>query len=230
MEVNVSNSNNVPITTNKLTAANGVSFVSDNNGNTTTQNSRVYTYNQNQRMIQVVDGAMTAGYTYNGNGQRLKKTVNGTVTVFHYSLNGQIIAESNSAGNVTAEYVYLNSQPLAKMEGANTYYYHNDHLATPQRMTDSTGTVAWAADYKPFGEATATVSTITNNLRFPGQYYDAETGLNYNYYRDYSPAIGRYVEAASKNRRAFWELIRKHDIDVQVSSSRPSNQDNLPPG
>lgn len=60
-------------------------------------------------------------------------------------------------------------------------------------MTDSTGTVVWAADYKPFGEATITVSTITNNLRFPGQYYDAETGLNYNYYRDYNPAIGRYL-------------------------------------
>jgi RHS protein len=52
---------------------------------------------------------------------------------------------------------------------------HNDHLATPQKMTDASGAVVWAADYKPFGEATITVSTITNNLRFPGQYYDAES-------------------------------------------------------
>jgi RHS repeat-associated protein len=72
---------------------------------------------------------------------------------------------------------------------------HNDHLGTPQKMTDASGTVVWTADYKPFGEATITVSTITNNLRFPGQYYDAETGLNYNYARDYNPVIGRYVEA-----------------------------------
>ena len=77
----------------------------------------------------------------------------------------------------------------------NAYYYHNDHLATPQKMTDSSGTVVWSADYKPFGEATVTISTITNNLRFPGQYYDAETGLHYNYMRDYNPVIGRYVEA-----------------------------------
>ena len=35
----------------------------------------------------------------------------------------------------------------------------------------------------------------TNNLHFPGQYYDEETGLHYNYFRDYSPIIGRYVEA-----------------------------------
>ena len=118
-----------------------------------------------------------------------------TMTIFHYSLNGQIIAESNSAGTITAEYVYLNGQPLAKMEGANTYYYHNDHLATPQKMTDASGAVVWSADYKPFGEATITISTITNNLRFPGQYFDAETGLNYNYFRDYNPVIGRYIEA-----------------------------------
>jgi YD repeat-containing protein len=156
--------------TNKLTSANGISFGYDNNGNTTTQSARIYTYNQNQRLIQVADGAMTANYTYNGNGQRVKKNVNGTTNIFHYNLNGQIIAESNSAGTITAEYVYLNGQPLAKLEGANTYYYHNDHLATPQKMTDSSGTVVWAADYKPFGEATVTISTITNNLRFPATY------------------------------------------------------------
>jgi RHS repeat-associated protein len=72
---------------------------------------------------------------------------------------------------------------------------HTDHLGTPQKMTDNTGTVVWAADYKPFGEATITVSTITNNLRFPGQYFDQEIGLYYNYYRDYNPMIGRYIEA-----------------------------------
>ena len=33
------------------------------------------------------------------------------------------------------------------------------------------------------------------NLRFPGQYYQAETGLNYNYFRDYDPQTGRYIES-----------------------------------
>ena len=61
-------------------------------------------------------------------------------------------------------------------------------------MTDSAGTIVWAADYKPFGEASITVSTITNNQRGIGQYFDAETGLLYNYTRDLNPAIGRYIE------------------------------------
>ena len=49
---------------------------------------------------------------------------------------------------------------------------HPDHLGTLQKMTDSSGTVVWSAYSKAFGEATVTVSTITNNLRFPGQYFE----------------------------------------------------------
>jgi RHS repeat-associated protein len=188
------NSYTYTASTNRLATANGNSYTFDNNGNTTVEGAKQFIYNQNQRLIQANNGGITAYYTYNGNGQRVKKTVSGTATIFHYSLNGQIIAESDSTGTITAEYVYLNGNPLAKIEGTNTYYYHTDHLATPQKMTDGTQAVVWSADYKPFGEATITTSTITNNLRFPGQYYDAETGLNYNYYRDYNPVIGRYIE------------------------------------
>ncbi len=79
--------------------------------------------------------------------------------------------------------------------GLHSGIVHPDHLGTPQKMTDSSGVIVWNAEYKPFGEASVTVSTITNNLRFPGQYFDAETGLHYNYYRDYNPAIGRYPQA-----------------------------------
>ncbi len=219
--------------TNRLNTANGLSFGYDNNGNTTTEGVRQYIYNQNQRLIEVNNGGTATYYTYNGNGQRVKKVVNGTTTIFHYSLNGQIIAESNNAGTITAEYVYLNGQPLAKIEGANTYYYHNDHLATPQKMTDASGSVVWAADYKPFGEATITVSTITNNLRFPGQYFDAETGLNYNYYRDYNPPIGRYIESdpvgIKRGRNHIYVYVLNNSlrgIDPQglISSEGQNNQ------
>ncbi|KAF0219658.1 MAG: YD repeat [Geobacteraceae bacterium] len=181
--------------TDRLTSVGGKSFGYDNNGNIIAEDTRQYIYSQNQRLIQVADGAMSSAYTYNGNGQRVKKVVNSVTTIFHYSL-GQLIAESNSVGAITAEYVYLNGQPLAKIEGTNIYYYHNDHLGTPQKMTDNTGAVVWSAEYKPFGEAIIDLSSTTmNNLRFPGQYFDEETGLNYNYFRNYNPMIGRYIEA-----------------------------------
>jgi RHS repeat-associated protein len=61
-------------------------------------------------------------------------------------------------------------------------------------MTDSTGTVVWTAVYEPFGKATVTVNTVENNLRSIGQYFDRETNLHYNYFRDYDPTTGRYTE------------------------------------
>lgn len=76
------------------------------------------------------------------------------------------------------------------------YYYHLDQLGTPQAMTDANQAVVWRADYEPFGQAAVTVQTVVNNpLRLPGQYYDTETGLHYNYYRDYDPTTGRYLQS-----------------------------------
>jgi RHS repeat-associated protein len=62
-------------------------------------------------------------------------------------------------------------------------------------MTDSSGAVVWSVTYDAFGKATVTVNAIENNLRFPGQYYDAETGYHYNGHRYYDPRTGRYVTA-----------------------------------
>ena len=73
------------------------------------------------------------------------------------------------------------------------YYVHNDHLGIPQVMTDANGTVVWHAIYNPFGKATMSVNTVELNVRFPGQYYDQETGLHYNYFRYYDPSTGRYI-------------------------------------
>ncbi|SEB19056.1 RHS repeat-associated core domain-containing protein, partial [Marinobacterium iners] len=73
---------------------------------------------------------------------------------------------------------------------------HTDHLNTPQVVSDNQGTVVWRADYDAFGQASiAPGSILTFNLRFPGQYFDSETGLHYNYYRDYDPSTGRYLQS-----------------------------------
>ncbi|HEX7028793.1 MAG TPA: RHS repeat-associated core domain-containing protein, partial [Gammaproteobacteria bacterium] len=74
-----------------------------------------------------------------------------------------------------------------------TYYYHTDHLGTPKALTDQNQQIAWRADYTPFGMANITTGQASNNLRFAGQYFDAETGLHYNWFRYYSPETGRYI-------------------------------------
>ena len=74
-------------------------------------------------------------------------------------------------------------------------YVHADHLGSPQKMTDSTQAIVWDALYTPFGQVHSITGTATNNQRFPGQYADAETGYSYNYFRDYDPSTGRYIES-----------------------------------
>ena len=149
------------------------------------------------KLVGVWDGStQIAQYTFNGIGQRIKKVTAAGTKIFHYDSSGRIIAETDATGQMLAEYVYLGNQLLATVRpGETVYYYHNDHLGTPQILTDSTGNVAWKAVYAPFGKVQISASAVENNFRFPGQYFDSETGLSYNYYRTYNFNIGRYITA-----------------------------------
>lgn len=84
----------------------------------------------------------------------------------------------------------------------DVWFYHCDHLGTPQEMTDHSGAIIWKAQYKAWGECQTEKAKsnffenseiISNNIRFQGQYFDLETGLHYNRYRYYSPYVGRFV-------------------------------------
>ncbi len=100
------------------------------------------------------------------------------------------------------------------------YYYINDHLFTPQKMIDVNGNVVWQADWDSFGTLTVTINTIENNLRFPWQYYDSETGFYYNFHRYYMPEVGRYLrEDEVKNK---WDF----NLYVYVGGNPVMNVDN----
>ena len=94
----------------------------------------------------------------------------------------------------TAALMLMAWHPAAHAE-MSLYYIHNDHLGTPQVVTNEDQNVVWQADYQPFGEVDVTVNTLDQEARFPGQYTDDATGLHYNYFRDYDPSIGRYIQS-----------------------------------
>jgi RHS repeat-associated protein len=84
---------------------------------------------------------------------------------------------------------------------ARLMFIHGDHLGTPRFVTDESGQIVWSASYLPFGKATVDEdadgdgTAYSLNLRFPGQYHDAESGFHYNYFRDYDPLTGRYLQS-----------------------------------
>jgi RHS repeat-associated protein len=176
------------------TQASGITdYLYDANGNTTSNTQFDFSYGDNNRLKQTsILGSAVATYTYNGRGERVKKE-GLTTTYYHYDQAGKLIAETDVTGATLVEYIYIDGQPTAIVNSGVVNFIHNDHLGTPQQISDAAQSIVWQADYNPFGEATVTTGLITNNLRFPGQYYDAETNLHYNMRRYYDPAIGRFI-------------------------------------
>ena len=124
-----------------------------------------------------------------------------STTLFAYDESGHLIGEYDETGTAIRETVYLYDMPLVLKTSGSTYYIHTDQLGTPQQLTDSLGAVVWSAQYDPFGKAVVNEDPdgdgerVTFNQRFPGQYYDRETGLYYNYYRYYNSDAGRFVSS-----------------------------------
>ena len=82
------------------------------------------------------------------------------------------------------------------LKEASYHYLVTDHLGVPVLALNKAGETTWKARYEAFGKARIdNASTAQINLRLPGQYFDAETGLHQNWNRDYAPGIGRYVQA-----------------------------------
>jgi RHS repeat-associated protein len=177
-----------------IQATSPVVYDYDENGNIVSANNGTFVYDLSNRLVTVQEGSTTLGqYVYNALNQRIKKTVQSQTTIFYYDLQGHLIAETNASGQMLVEYFYLGDQPLAMIRPSEVLYYlHNDHLGTPEILTNDSATVSWKAAYTPFGEAVTSVETVENPLRFPGQYYDQETGLHYNWNR-YGPKTGRYL-------------------------------------
>jgi len=161
-----------------------------------------YLYDSRNRLQMLgITATDSTFFTYNGLGQRVKKVKYPNTVLFVYDEAGQLLGEYDANGAALQETVYLGSQPVAVLKQNSVYYLHTDHLNTPRAISDGNNTVVWRWDSDAFGTTAADEDpdmngvTFTYNLRFPGQYFDQETGLHYNYYRDYNPSIGRYVES-----------------------------------
>ncbi|TCV97790.1 RHS repeat-associated protein [Luteibacter rhizovicinus] len=183
-----------------LTAIGTASRTYDANGSTT--GSVVagvawgYGYDGRGRLTVAQQGGATVGtYTYNALGQRVAKTVGTTPLRFAYGDVGQLLGEY---GTAPRDYVWMDSVLVGVVDSASVTFIHADALNTPRAVTDSGGATlwSWALKSNPFGEVSPTSNGgYTLNLRFPGQYFDAESGLNYNVRRDYEPATGRYIQS-----------------------------------
>ena len=188
-------------------------------GNLTNDGKYTNTYLNNGRLRKVAwtVGTTTNTVTYDLNalGQRVRKAAPSSVAGtrrFMYDEAGRLAGEYDSAGKLVQETVWLGDTPIATLRpksgsittpiAIDTFYVHADHLGTPRVITRPTDNkVVWSwENTEAFGnnavnENPSALGAFSYNLRMPGQYFDQETGTFYNYFRDYDPGIGRYVQS-----------------------------------
>ena len=157
-----------------------------------------YVYDASNRLSDIrKDGVTLASYGYDAFERRITRAVTGGDYIHYlYDQSGRPLAEHDAVtGLVRKEFIWLGDMLIAMVEAGQTYAVHGGHLGQPLMMTDSTGTVVWDAEFAPFGGALPTVQTQSVDLRFPGQWEQAEAGLIQNWHRDYDPSLGRYLQA-----------------------------------
>jgi RHS repeat-associated protein len=183
---------------NRMVTSEGLPQVFDANGNMTSINTtNLLVYDYENRLTQTVFGNSTNSYQYNGLGNRMSATRGGSATHYVQDVNSpltQVLAETDSAGTVTAYYVYGLGLISRIDSDGNPQYYHYDSRGSTIALSDASGQITEAYAYDPFGRPiNATVSD--NRFRYLGRHgvVDEQNGLNHIRARYYSARSGRFV-------------------------------------
>ncbi len=200
--------------------------------NKRTGNYTQYQYDESNRFSEVIkvngnSQTLLARYIHNAFGERtIKANADGSISTFIYNDQGQLVQEAqyNTSQQKQKEiyWVWLDTLPIAQieipfinnMQGSQTIsYLHGDHLNTPRWATNASKQVVWSWQSDAYGATMANedprnTGVKTNvPLRFPGQYFDIETGFHYNYFRTYIPDLGRYSQSDPIGLEGGWNTF-----------------------
>jgi RHS repeat-associated protein len=196
-----------PATSHRLDSVGATARSYDAAGNTTQigGTARQFDYNDMGRMSQVKAGsAVTMQYVYNGKGEQVRKYLGTANTYTVYDEAGHWLGDYTNTGAPIQQAVWIDDLPVGLMASNGLNYVEADALGTPRAVIDPVRDVAiwkWNLTGEAFGNTAPNqnpdgdANQFVFNMRFPGQRYDAASGLNYNYFRNYETATGRYVES-----------------------------------
>jgi RHS repeat-associated protein len=183
-----------------LLSYDSVTYNHDSNGNRTSQTTPSsltnYSYDFENRLIDVNGGFITYGYL--PNGKRISKTVGGVTTYYLYD-GDDIIAEYDAAGTLIASYIHGPGvdEPIQMTRAGSTVYYTADGLGSVRDLTNASQAIVEQYSYDAFGNLTAPPTT-GNPYTYTAREYDTETGLLFYRARYYDPKVGRFLQQDPK--------------------------------
>jgi RHS repeat-associated protein len=211
--------NTISTSSNQLSKTNGPHPAKNNEydraGNLLSDGTVNFEYNEKGRLSEAKTTQGKTVFHYNGLGQRVAKvSEDGSITYFVFGSPGRLLGEYDSLGVPLEETVYLGQMPIAVVKPqskparatsaveSELFYIYPDHVNTARAIVRARDNVmVWRWDnVDPFGvaqpdEHPEVAEKFRYDHRFPGQIFDRETNTNYNYYRDYDPQVGRYIES-----------------------------------
>lgn len=177
-------------------------------GNTTAigGTAKEFVYDATGRMSQVKQGGVaTMNYAYNGKGEQIRRYLGTANTYTVYDEAGHWLGEYDNSGAALQQTIWLDDLPVGLIaNGSLLHYIEPDHLGTPRVVIEVARNVpVWTWDLKgeafgssaPNQDPDGDANPFVFNLRFPGQRYDAASGLNQNYFREYESGTGRYSQS-----------------------------------
>ncbi|MGA5868081.1 putative T7SS-secreted protein [Streptomyces cinereoruber] len=157
-----------------------------------------YAWDAEDRLTSVTtpDGTVW-NYTYDPLGRRISKQ--SALETTHFTWDGTTLCEQTTE-NVVLTWDHAGLRPLSQTERRTDtdderfFAIVTDLIGTPTELVDESGELAWRTRSTLWGTTTWTRdATAYTPLRFPGQYFDPESGLHYNYFRYYDPESARYL-------------------------------------
>jgi RHS repeat-associated protein len=183
---------------NEYTSVNGNNYLYDADGNLTSGNGWIYTYNDENKLLTMVSATDSWSFQYDGLGNRVASVHNGRQARYLIDPEGfgNVEAEFDNTGAVIAHYTYgLDLTSSVQATGA-TGFYHFDAAGNTTQITNASGAVANSYVYLPFGEQTVLSASIPNAFTYDGQdgVRDEGSGLYFMRNRWYNPQLGRFQQ------------------------------------
>jgi RHS repeat-associated protein len=180
-------------TTMAAVTANGDNQISgfsyDASGNTLNDGNYTYTWDGESQM----KTAAGVTYAYDGEGRRAAKVGS---KLYWYGSGGEILAETDAAGNTLNEYIFFGGKRVAVVPAAGSVlYYAEDLLGSSRVLVQSNGTLCYDGDFTPFGGEKAYTSTCPQNYKFEGKERDTETQNDDFGARYYTWRFGRWLSS-----------------------------------